>query len=95
MAAALPGTKAGDGVSMDQEQLDVAVATIGDAGFTSAQTAMLKTLAQNFVFTTDQVAALLECFSMSSDKVCAPAPRTPPRCYCTLCLLALTAGGTG
>ena len=66
---------------MSQEQLDLAVSIVKDAGFTSAQTAMLKTLAQNFVFTTEQAAALVECFSMSDDKVsapCLPGPALPP-----------------
>lgn len=57
------------GVEMSEEQLETSVAVVGDGGFTSTQIAFVKTLVQNFVFTTEQVAKLLECFSMDSDKL--------------------------
>ena len=59
------------GVEMSEEQLETSVAVVGDGGFTATQIAFVKTLVQNFVFTTEQVAKLLECFSMDSDKVSA------------------------
>jgi len=57
------------GVEMDSEQLELSLGVVENASFTSAKVAMLRTLIQNFVFTTDQVAKLLETVSMSSDKV--------------------------
>ncbi len=57
------------GVEMDSDQLELSVGVVGNASFSSAKIAMIKTLVQNFVFTTEQIATLLDTISMSSDKV--------------------------
>lgn len=59
------------GIACDDHALRTARAAVKDASFTSAKVAMYRTLCQNFVFTTTQVAELLSEVSMSSDKLSA------------------------
>ncbi|KAA0147187.1 hypothetical protein FNF29_07559 [Cafeteria roenbergensis] len=67
--AAAAGSGSVVGVEFTDDKIDEAKSALSDASFSSAKLAVLRTLCQSYVFTTKQVAALLEEVSMSSDKM--------------------------
>lgn len=58
-----------EGLACPDDAFDAIKAQVSEASFSSDKQAFLRTVCQNYVFTTEQVAALLNEFSFGSDKM--------------------------